>query len=201
MYGIASLRAAALSLACVALGAAPAPELPRTDLMRQALAHYRELEAAGRVKNRVLTIVDYGLPSSQRRLWVIDPDSGRVRYHEFVAHGRGSADPRDPDRAVRFGNEVASRRSSLGAFLTGASYLGQHGYSLELSGLEPGVNDRALERRIVIHPADYVTAEFLEAHGRLGRSFGCPALDPKISRARIDLIRDGSVLYVGAAAK
>lgn len=191
----------ALALACAALGAAPARELPRPELLREALGAYRELEAAGRVHNHVLTVVDYGLPSSQRRLWVLDPETGRVRFHELVAHGRGSGDARDLDRAVRFGNESASRRSSLGTFLTGSTYLGSHGYSLELTGLDPGVNDRAAERRIVIHPADYVSEAFLEAHGRLGRSFGCPALDPKVSRAVIDAIRDGSVLYVGDTAK
>ena len=190
-----------LALACTALGAAPARQLPRPELLRQALAAYRELEAAGRVRNPVLTVIDYGLPSSRRRLWVIDPKTEQVRFHEFVAHGRGSADDRNPDRAVRFGNESASRRSSLGTFLTGASYVGAHGYSLELTGLDPGVNDRAVERRIVIHPANYVSEAFVKAHGRLGRSFGCPALDPKVSRAVIDAIRDGSVLYVGAAAK
>ena len=181
--------------------AAPPQELPRAELLHRALATYRELDAAGRVRNPVLTVIDYGLPSSRRRLWVLDPKTEQVRFHEFVAHGRGSADARDPGRAVRFGNEPASRRSSLGAFLTGAAYVGTHGYSLELTGLEPGVNDRAVERRIVIHPADYAGAEFRKAHGRLGRSFGCPALDPKVSRAVIDAIRDGSVLYVGAAAK
>src|SRR5258705_6361819 len=190
-----------LALACAALGAAPARELPRPELLRQALAAYRELEAGGRVHNPVLTVIDYGLPSSRRRLWVLDPKTEHVRFHEFVAHGRGSADDRNPDRAIRFGNESASRRSSLGTFLTGASYVGAHGYSLELTGLDPGVNDRAVERRIVIHPANYVSEAFLEAHGRLGRSFGCPALDPKVSRAVIDAIRDGSVVYVGAAAK
>ena len=191
----------ATALACAALGAAPARELPRPELLRQALDAYRELEAAGRVHNHVLTVIDYGLPSSQRRLWVLDPETNEVRFREFVAHGRGSADERNPDRAVRFGNESASRLSSLGTFLTGAAYVGKHGYSLALIGLEPGVNDRAVERRIVVHPADYVSAEFRKAHGRLGRSFGCPALDPRISRELIDAIRDGSVLYVGAGSK
>jgi hypothetical protein len=153
------------------------------------------------VQNPLLTVVDYALPSSQRRLWVIDPETRRVRFHEFVAHGRGSSAERDPDRAVRFGNEPASHRSSLGAFLTGPTYTGQHGHSLELSGLEAGVNDRAFERRIVIHPAAYVSSAFRTASGgRVGRSFGCPALDPSVSRAVIDTIQGGSILYAGAAA-
>jgi hypothetical protein len=170
--------------------------LPRAELVALARAAFERLEAAGLVRNRVLTVIDYALPSSQRRLWVLDPETASVRFHEFVAHGRGSSAEDDPDRAVRFGNEPASLRTSLGAFLTGSTYVGQHGRSLELLGLERGVNDRAFERRIVIHPADYASAAFrARSGGRLGRSFGCPALDPAVARAVIDTIRDGSVLY------
>jgi len=189
----------ALVLAILCASATPARAAqPRPDLLRRALAAYRQVDATGLVHNRLLTVVDYRLPSSQRRLWVLDPATGVVRFHEFVAHGRGSADADDPDRAVRFGNAPASRRSSLGTFLTGPAYAGQHGYSLELVGLDPGVNDRAAERRIVIHPAEYVSAEFRrKSGGRVGRSWGCPALDPVVSRSVIDAIRDGSVVFVG----
>jgi hypothetical protein len=184
-----------------AAGATAAQPLPRADLLAEALAAYRSTASAGLVRNPLLTVVDYALPSSQRRLWVIEPETGHVRFHEFGAHGRGSSDARDPDRAVRFGNEPASQRSSLGTFLTGPTYTGQHGHSLELSGLEAGVNDRAFERRIVIHPAAYVGSAFRAASGgRVGRSFGCPALDPSVSRAVIDTIQGGSVLYAGSGA-
>jgi hypothetical protein len=174
--------------------------LPRPSLLSRALAAFHRLEATGRVHNHALTVIDYSLPSSQRRLWVIDPKRVAVLFHEFVSHGRGSTTDEDPDRAVRFGNEPESHRSSLGTFLTGESYSGKHGHSLELVGLEPGVNDRALERRIVIHPADYVSASF-RAHsgGRVGRSFGCPALDPAVAPVIIDRIQNGSVLYVAGA--
>lgn len=197
----------ACAIAAVAVLAAPAAhagrteaarrtQLPRQGVLVQALAAYREAEAAGLVRNRVLTVVDYALPSSQRRLWVLDPDSLRVRFHEFVAHGRGSTTDTDPDRAIRFGNEPGSHRSSLGTFLTRSTYTGKHGHSLELEGLDRGVNDLAYERRIVIHPADYVSADFRAASGgRVGRSFGCPALDPAVARAVIDTIQDGSVLF------
>jgi hypothetical protein len=115
-----------------------------------------------------------------------------------VAHGRGSADPERPERAVRFGNEVGSLRSSLGAFLTGEPYEGSHGHSLRLEGLSRGLNDRAEERRIVIHPADYVSRAFrLQSGGWLGRSFGCPALDPVVAPRIIESIRSGSLLYAG----
>jgi hypothetical protein len=171
--------------------------LPRPSLLSRALAAFHRLEAAGRVHNRALTVIDYSLPSSQRRLWVIDPQRVSVLFHEFVSHGRGSTTDEDPDHALRFGNEPASHRSSLGTFLTGGSYWGQHGNSLELVGLEPGVNDRALERRIVMHPAAYVSASFrAQSGGRVGRSFGCPALDPAVAPEIIDRIQNGSVLYV-----
>lgn len=206
---VARLRAAGIglaALACVAsLGwATPAhasrereSALPPKALLERALAAYESLDRTGRVANRVLTVIDYGRPSSQKRLWVIEPKSRRVLFHEYVAHGRGSSDEADPARLVRFGNEPSSLRTSRGLFLTGDTYTGQHGHSLELVGLERGVNDRAFERRIVIHPADYASASYrVRSGGHLGRSWGCPALDPAVSRRVIDRIAGGSVLFV-----
>jgi hypothetical protein len=182
-------------LAAGASAAEPRDAAPRATLVNGGLSAYTAVRAEGRIQNPVLTLIDYALPSSQRRLWVIEPDSQRVLFHEYVAHGRGSADPERPERAVRFGNESGSFRSSLGAFLTGESYQGMHGHSLRLVGLEPGRNDRAEQRRIVIHPAEYVGRAFRLEHGRLGRSFGCPALDPAVSTRVIERIRSGSLLY------
>lgn len=199
-----------MAWALLALGLVVAPRgavaggaeasLPRRDLLERALHAYQRLEAAHRIHNRVLTVIDYSMRSSERRLWVLEPRSMRVLFHDFVAHGRGSAAPDDPDRAVRFGNEPESHQSSVGLFLTGDTYRGRHGESLELVGLEPGVNDRALERRIVIHPAEYASASFrAQSGGRLGRSFGCPALDPAVARPIIETIRGGSVLYASGS--
>jgi hypothetical protein len=98
--------------------------------------------------------------------------------------------------AIRFGNEPESKQSSLGFFVTGGTYVGRHGYSLRLRGLEPGFNDKAAERSIVIHGADYVSTEFALRHGRLGRSWGCPALPVESSREIIDLIKDGTCLLI-----
>ncbi len=171
--------------------------LPRRDLLEGALAAYRRVQRAGILHTPLLTVIDYSLPSSERRLWVLDPDRLRVFFHEFVAHGRGSTTDEDADRAVRFGNDPASHRSSLGTFLTGETYTGKHGHSLTLIGLDAGVNDRAVERRLVMHPADYVSASFrAQREGRIGRSWGCPALDPAVAPAIIDRIQDGSVVYV-----
>ena len=197
---ITAIALAALPRAAVAGGQADVP-LPRADLLARALAAYQRLESLGAVRNPILTVIDYALPSSQPRLWVIAPDTRQVLFHEFVAHGRGSSDEADPDRAVRFGNDPESHRSSRGTFLTGNTYTGQHGHSLELIGLERGQNDRAFERRIVMHPADYVSAAFrAQSGGRLGRSWGCPALDPAVARPIIDRIQGGSVLYVDGAS-
>ena len=194
-----------LRLACALLLLAPATALasgagdamrPAPELLARALEAYARVEAAGRVRNRLLTVIDYALPSSQRRLWVLEPDTRRVLFHEFVAHGRGSAPEANPDVATLFGNQPGSFRSSLGTFLTGDVYSGQHGTSLRLLGLDAGVNDRALERKIVIHPADYVSPAFRErSGGRLGRSWGCPALDPSVAGTIIERIQAGSVLF------
>jgi hypothetical protein len=190
-----------LVLAPAAANAAEAgdgPLLP-PSLLEHALAAFARVEAAGRVRNRLLTVIDYALPSSQRRLWVLEPDTRKILFHEFVAHGRGSSPDADPDRAVRFGNQLGSFRSSLGTFLTADTYTGEHGTSLRLVGLDPGVNDLAAERRIVIHPAEYVSPGFrMRSGGRLGRSWGCPALDPSVAPLIIDRIQAGSVIFVDA---
>jgi hypothetical protein len=147
--------------------------------------------ARGDFEEPILTLVDYARPSHQRRLWVLDLAEGSVRFHELVAHGRESG----LVRAERFSNVLDSRQSSLGLFRTGETYRGRHGYSLRLVGLEPGINDRAEERAIVVHGAAYATAEFASRHGRLGRSWGCPALDPAVNRDVIDTIRGGTALF------
>ncbi len=195
----------AIALAFTAGFAAPVradddSALPRSDLLQRALSAYHRVEQSGVLRTKLLTVIDYSLPSSTRRLWVVDPaQPARVLFHEFVAHGRGSTDDENPDYAVRFGNEPSSLRSSLGAFLTGTTYTGTHGYTLELYGLDPGVNDKAFERKIVMHPAEYVSAAHLAFWGGVGRSWGCPALDPAVATAVIDRIQNGSLLYVDGA--
>lgn len=140
----------------------------------------------------LLTVIDYSRPSTQPRLWVLDLANGRQLYRELVAHGRGSGD----DLATQFSNLPESHQSSLGLFLTGETYTGSNGYSLRLDGLEPGFNDRARERAIVMHGAPYVNAGTAKAIGRLGRSWGCPALSRGIARNVIDVIKDGSLVFV-----
>jgi hypothetical protein len=143
---------------------------------------------------RILAIIDYSLPSTTRRLWVFDRRHARLLFHELVAHGAGSG----ADTAERFSNRRGTRQSCLGLFLAGETYHGRNGYSLRLDGLDPGVNDHARARAIVIHGAWYVGPEYAEKHGRLGRSWGCPALDQRIARLVIDTLKGGNAIYVSA---
>src|SRR5262245_22070062 len=169
------------------------PEWPRPEVLDLALQAYRCGRTLGYIDRPLLTVIDYSLPSTARRLWVIDVASRtfRVLFHERVAHGQESGE----DVAVAFSNRPGSNQSSLGLFRTEDTYLGRHGLALRLDGLEPGVNDRARQRKIVMHGAGYVSDEFVAEHGRIGRSWGCPALSFEISDRVIELIRDGSALF------
>ena len=159
--------------------------------IRAALAAYRRAVANGAAKRAILTVIDYSLPSHVKRLWVLDLARARVLAREFVAHGRGSG----ADVADRFSNRENSYASSLGAFVTGQTYDGKNGLSLRLEGLDAGVNDRALDRGIVVHGAWYVSQDMIRRFGRLGRSEGCPALSTVEAPRIIHLIEGGSVLY------
>jgi hypothetical protein len=155
-----------------------------------ALRAYERARTWGVVQRPILSIIDYALPSTAERLWVLDLERDRVLFHERVAHGRGSGE----NEARSFSNEPGSRQSSLGAFRTGAAYVGKHGVSLRLEGLEPGINDLACEREIVLHGASYVSAAFAARRGRIGRSFGCPAVRTAIADRLIRAIQGGTLL-------
>jgi len=169
---------------------APLP-WPRADVLGLALQAYECARSARLVAGGALTVIDYTLPSTERRLWVIDVAAGRVVFHELVAHGVASGEK----YAAAFSNQPGSRRSSLGLFRTEDTYDGQHGESLRLSGLEPGINDRAMERAIVMHGAPYVSHTSIAARGELGRSWGCPALERGVERRVIERIKGGTALF------
>lgn len=164
-----------------------APEADRRVLRLAA----RAISCAGKDAER-LAVIDYSLPSTQPRLWVFDLVKRTLTFKELVAHGRGSGNA----RATAFSNVPDSWQSSLGLFRTLNSYQGSNGYSLRLEGLEPGVNDKAFERAIVIHGADYVDETFITQTGRLGRSHGCPAVREDIASPLIDSLKDGQYLFV-----
>jgi hypothetical protein len=138
-----------------------------------------------------LTVIDYSLPSTTPRLWVFDLRSGDLLFNELVAHGRNSGD----NMATRFSDAMESRQTSIGLFRTADTYVGHNGYSLRLDGLEPGFNGNARARAIVMHGAAYVDANIAKAHGRLGRSWGCPALREAVARQVIDTVRGGGVIF------
>jgi hypothetical protein len=163
----------------------------RADVLRLALEARARVAAQGLITRAVLTVIDYSLPSRQPRLWVLDLVHGTVLARELVAHGRDTGD----DIARRFSNRPGSLQSSLGTFVTGESYQGSHGLSLRLRGLDPGLNDRAEARGIVVHGADYVNAGIVSKLGRLGRSQGCPAISPTAARRVIALIQGGTLLF------
>jgi hypothetical protein len=142
-------------------------------------------------ERRTLTVIDYSRSSTEKRLWVFDLEQRLLVYEELVAHGQGSGG----DLATAFSNTSGSHQSSLGLFVTNETYVGQNGYSLRLDGLEDGFNDRARERAIVMHGAPYVSEAFVETAGRLGRSWGCPAVRTDIARDLLDRVKGGNLVF------
>jgi hypothetical protein len=164
-----------------------------TEVFDLALTAARCAVRSGAAANpSTLTVIDYSLPSTAERLWVYDLQSRGLLYQELVAHGQGSG----ANRANRFSNEPDTHRSSLGLFVTGDTYVGRNGYSLRLDGLDEGFNDRARERAIVLHGAPYVSAAFARRHGRIGRSWGCPAVGETVARKLINTVRRGGLVFI-----
>lgn len=167
-----------------------APALDRKVLALAARAMSCAIHPHGSAPS-TLSVIDYSRPSTQPRLWVFDLIGQRLLFEEWVAHGRNTGE----NQALRFSNQAGSYMSSLGAFQTEDAYVGHNGYSLRLRGLEPGINDNAHERAIVIHGAPYVSADLIRSQGRLGRSLGCPAVRTAVAKPLIDTIRGGSFVF------
>lgn len=172
-------------------------QLDRQGLSRRAFDYamqgFEYLKQNGDIDNDdVISIVDFSMPSSSKRLFVIDLNSRKVLYCTYVAHGHNSG----LEYADQFSNKPRSNKSSLGFYKTLGTYMGGHGYSLRLEGLERGINDNANRRDIVVHGAAYVSEELVRAQGYLGRSQGCPALPEKLHRPIIDKIKNGSCLFI-----
>jgi hypothetical protein len=212
MIGSAARTAAGVMLGSAARTAAGAAArfnllydslgLDALELSRAAFEHavkgFLALQQAGEIRNTdVLSIVDFSLPSNKKRLFVIDMANGRLLFNTFVAHGRNSGGL----MATRFSNRTNSLMSSLGFYLTGDPFIGQHGYSLRLEGIEPGWNDHANRRAIIMHPADYVSEDHIRQWGLLGRSEGCPAIPQELDQPIIDEIKGGSCLFLYAPNK
>ena len=164
----------------------------KADVLRMALRATGCAAEQGLVKRRnLLTVIDYSLPSSQPRLFVFDLSAKKILFRELVAHGKNSGG----NVANFFSNSPGSLATSLGLFVTADTYVGSNGYSLRLKGLEEGVNDMAMDRAIVMHGAPYVSRAAVRALGRLGRSWGCPAVRKEVARKMIDTLRGGSPIF------
>lgn len=176
------------------------PRLAYNRLNLEGLVQYEAFEAAfeGYKKlnnhNPILTVIDFSLPSTEKRMYVLDMAGNEVLFVSHVAHGRNSGG----NYATSFSNRHGSYQSSLGFYRTAHTYQGGNGYSLVLDGLEEGINDNARPRAVVIHGADYCDERFIQSTGRLGRSFGCPALPRELTRPIIDTIKEGSLLFIYA---
>lgn len=147
---------------------------------------------SGLASHHLVTLIDFGRPSTEKRLWTFDPQTGALLFNSLVAHGQGTGE----NMAVSFSNQPNSHQSSLGFFLTDTLYEGKHGLSLRLIGLEPGINNNALDRAIVVHGADYVSEQFVRQHGRLGRSHGCPALPTEMVEPFIKAVAKGTLIFI-----
>jgi hypothetical protein len=148
-------------------------------------------QTQGGVPSDRLAVIDYSRPSSQPRLWVFDTVKRKLLFQELVAHGKNSGDA----NATRFSNAPESLASSIGLFRTSDTYMGKNGYSLRMTGLEQGVNDQALARAIVIHGAAYVNEAMAKMAGRIGRSWGCPAVRTAVAHKLIDALKGGQMVF------
>jgi len=142
-----------------------------------------------------LAVIDFSLPSTEERVWLVDLDGGELRHHLLLTHGKGSGHHSNEQRAVRFSNRPFSNQSSLGLFVASETYIGSNGRSMRLDGLEPRVNDLARERLIVFHGAEYARMDHIAEWGYLGRSHGCPAVDDRVAQTIIDALYGGGLLY------
>lgn len=188
IFSSSSIASSRLTLHDSLLKAAP-------QLDQQVLGHALDaVQCASLQDNNAadrLAVIDFSLPSSEKRLWIFDLKKRQLLLNDFVAHGAKSGE----NVASNFSNINGSHQSSIGLFRSSESYRGKHGYSLRMDGLEPGFNDLARERAIVIHGADYVNPAWINSQGRIGRSQGCPAVRPEITKQVVDSLKDGQLVF------
>jgi hypothetical protein len=163
-----------------------------SSAFKLAVTGWQKLKQKNALTRNIISIVDFTQSSNNKRLYIIDLDKGQLLFNTFVAHGKNTGE----EFADKFSNIPESYMSSLGFYTTANTYMGKHGLSLVLKGLENGFNDKAEERAIVLHGADYVQQGFIEQNGRLGRSFGCPAVSNELCTPIINTIKDGTCLFI-----
>lgn len=163
------------------------------DVFNNALMGYYGLYNDGNLSDKgVLTVVDFTMPSNEKRLWVLDLTNRQVLHNTFVAHGRNSGEV----EAQTFSNEHKSFMSSVGFYVTDNVYHGKHGKSLRLDGMDEAFNSNARDRAVVMHGAEYATEDFMNKYGRLGRSLGCPAVPLGEHESIIDSVKGKTALYI-----
>jgi hypothetical protein len=168
-------------------------EKPELDIFARALSGYYQLRDMGKLSEKqILTIIDFRKSANEKRMWIIDLATNKLLKYSLVAHGRNSGE----HYAKQFSNTPNSNKSSLGFYVTGSTYIGKHGLSLKLKGMEKGINDNAESRAIVMHAADYVSESYIRKVGRLGRSLGCPAVPSETHREIISEISGGTCLFI-----
>lgn len=163
-------------------------------VFEKAVTGYYNLKIANLlpVSSTVLTIVDFTRASTTKRMWIVDLQKRKLLLNTWVAHGQGSGN----DMADAFSNNEESHQSSLGFYITDDIYMGKHGRSLHLDGVDRGFNDKARERAIVLHGADYVNQNTIDQLGRLGRSFGCPAVSSAVVDQVIEMVKNKNLLFI-----
>jgi hypothetical protein len=169
----------------------PRPPEISVEAWTHATAAYQQAAVRGLATGPLLTVIDYTLPSTTRRLWVVQLGTSQVLMHEYVAHGSGSGGT----WATDFSNRTGSKRSSVGTFVTAGRYGGVRGIARRLVGLEPGINDHAQRRGIVLHGTPGVSQARAQT-GKMGRTEGCPAVPKASARRLIDLLGEGSVVFI-----
>lgn len=164
------------------------------EVFDKAMRGYLNLKAANKLTSnkQILSVADFTKSSTENRLWIIDLKAKKVVYNTYVAHGQGSG----MDLPTVFSNEDGTHASSLGFYVTADVYVGKHGNSLRLDGQDNGFNNAALARGIVVHAADYVSKANISGQGRLGRSWGCPAVSPELAQPIINTIKGGTCLFI-----
>jgi hypothetical protein len=164
------------------------------EVFTKAMYGYLNLQEAGRLNSnkQILSVADFTQSSTQNRLWVIDLARKKVLYNTYVAHGQGSG----MEMATSFSNVDGTHASSLGFYVTTDCYNGAHGNSLRLNGVDKGYNDAALSRGIVMHAAEYVSEGSIAGQGRIGRSWGCPAVKPELAQPIINTVKGGTCLFI-----
>lgn len=166
--------------------------MPALSVFEKAISGYMKLDDAGKISNPLLTVIDFNLSSTKKRMWILNMDTNEVVFNTYVAHGKNTG----VEFANNFSNTENSHQSSLGFYVTGETYYGKNGLSLFIDGMEKGFNSNARKRYVVIHGADYAEPEFINRVGRLGRSYGCPAVPNKIAKKLIHTIKGKSVVYI-----